>query len=249
MKIVEIYLESKKVVLERKLPGRNSHKFTLHTDTAYIHAHILTHTHTHTAYILTYTRIYTKELISFLDRKDNQDNDSSKKSIIISIPISMAITAYARIHMSQYLNMPNYKVYYTDTDSVFLDKALPDNHIGQELGQMKLEGVYDEAIFIAPKVYGAKSINENQIFEYTKCKGAKNIISYYKLKSLLDGKNSHLQIEQEKWYRNMSHGSIQIKNEIYTIMKTENKRMLVYKESDKNSSPISTKPFVLSLEE
>ena len=58
-----------------------------------------------------------KELVSFLE----QTNNSSKK-VNISIGIAMAITAYARIHMSQYLNLPNCKVYYTDTDSVFLDK-------------------------------------------------------------------------------------------------------------------------------
>ena len=104
---------------------------------------------------------------------------------------------------------------------------------------MKLEGIYDEAIFIAPKVYGAKSSsNQSKIIEFTKCKGAKNIIPYSILKNVLNGQNK-VQIEQEKWYRSMQNGQINIVNEIYTIMKTENKRTLIYE--DGTTHPISTK--------
>ena len=76
--------------------------------------------------------------------------------------------------MSQFKNMEGYKLYYTDTDSAFFDRPLPDHMIGEGLGQMKLVGVYDEAVFIAPKVYGVKSGTES----YTKIKGLKNKVEY-----------------------------------------------------------------------
>lgn len=170
-----------------------------------------------------------KEIISFLD--------DTKTNLNISICIAMAITSYAIIHMSQFLNLPGYKVYYTDTDSVFLDKPLPDYMISNELGKMKLEGIYDEAIFIAPKVYGVKSENIN----YTKVKGLKNKITYNDLSTLLL-KNQTLEIPQEKWYRSISNSRITIINELYTLMKTETKRKIVY---SSDGIAKSTEPFYI----
>lgn len=34
--------------------------------------------------------------------------------------------------------MPDYEVYYTDTDSIFVSKPLPDELIGDGLGQIKM---------------------------------------------------------------------------------------------------------------
>lgn len=59
----------------------------------------------------------------------------------------------------------------------------------------------------------------------------KNVISFSDLKTLLN-KDSKLRIYQEKWYKNISEGNIQIKNEIYTLMITDNKRHLIF---DKNN--------------
>jgi hypothetical protein len=51
----------------------------------------------------------------------------------VSIGIASAITAYARIHMSQFKNNPDYNLYYTDTDSVYIDKPLADNLIDNKV--------------------------------------------------------------------------------------------------------------------
>jgi DNA polymerase elongation subunit (family B) len=45
----------------------------------------------------------------------------------VSICIAAAITAYARMHMSQFKNNLDYNLYYTDTDSIYIDKPLPDD--------------------------------------------------------------------------------------------------------------------------
>jgi spore cortex formation protein SpoVR/YcgB (stage V sporulation) len=72
----------------------------------------------------------------------------------VNIAIAAAITAYARMHMSQFKNNPNFKLYYTDTDSAYIDRALPDYMVSNtELGKLKLENICNKAIFLAPKFY------------------------------------------------------------------------------------------------
>ena len=56
-----------------------------------------------------------------------------------NVAIAAAITAYARIEMMRYKNIPGIKIYYTDTDSIITNKELPAEMVGTELGQMKDE--------------------------------------------------------------------------------------------------------------
>lgn len=80
--------------------------------------------------------------------------DNGSETHNINIAIASTITACARIHMSQFKNNTNYKLFYTDTDSVYLDKPLHDNLVNNnELGKLKLEHLAKEAIFLAPKLY------------------------------------------------------------------------------------------------
>jgi DNA polymerase type B, organellar and viral len=63
-----------------------------------------------------------KELVSFFDHSGN-DN------LNISVAISLAVTAMARVHMSQFKTMKDITLYYSDTDSIDIDKPLPNNLI------------------------------------------------------------------------------------------------------------------------
>jgi hypothetical protein len=167
-----------------------------------------------------------RELLSFFD-----GNISEQRKILnLSIPISLAVTSYARILMSQFKTMKNINLYYTDTDSIDIDKPLDEIIIGKELGKMKLEHVFDKAIFLAPKVYGGISSD----YEYIKVKGykikdkftgIKNPLNLNDFKSLLY-KNNKLEIKQEKLYRNNSKGHIENKDEIYTLVVTDKKEKL-----------------------
>lgn len=109
-----------------------------------------------------------KELISFFDNHDWNSEDG-KKSLNVSVVIAAAVTASPRIHMSQFKTMKDTTIYYSDTDSVDINKPLPDNFIGKELGKMKLEHIFKDAVFLAPKVYGG--ITDS--YEYVKVKGLK----------------------------------------------------------------------------
>lgn len=183
-----------------------------------------------------------KSLVSYIDIDDNKLETillSNKNEFNISIGIASAITSYSRIHMSQFKSIDNhYNLYYSDTDSIYIDKPLDDSFISNELGKMKLEYIFNEAVFLSSKVYGGLfNNNSNQI---VKIKGFKNKLSYDSLKSLLI-KNNKLELNQVKWFKNIEEGNITLKNQIYTLIPTENKRQLIYK----NNELVDTKPFII----
>jgi DNA polymerase elongation subunit (family B) len=97
----------------------------------------------------------------------------------VNVAIAAAITAYARIHMSQFKNNPNFNLYYSDTDSIYIDRPLPPEFISNtKLGKLKLENVLNDAIFLAPKVYYLETEDGKTIY---KVKGLKHIIELNKV--------------------------------------------------------------------
>jgi len=170
-----------------------------------------------------------KILIQYIDQVnlENFDNDS-EPGVISNIAIASAITGYSRITMSlikKYCLDHGIIILYSDTDSVFTDKPLPDYLVGNKLGQWKLEGLYKEAVFIAPKVYALIEINGKEI---VKCKGYKNKdLTFNDLKNLLT-LNESIKLPQQKWYKSIEESKITIKNQLYTLQATGNKRLLMY---------------------
>jgi hypothetical protein len=133
-----------------------------------------------------------KELISFFEDRPPEDDDT-KRSINISIPISLAVTANARVHMSQFKTIEGVEVYYSDTDSIDMNKPLDPEFVGKELGKMKLEHIFKKVVYLAPKVYGGKTGD----YEYVKIKGAKVPVAFVDLEPLLY-KSKTLEISQSK---------------------------------------------------
>jgi hypothetical protein len=176
-----------------------------------------------------------------VEQKTNLDN--GKEIHNVNIAIASAITAYARIHMSQFKGnslLPT--LYYSDTDSLYFDGPLSDSFIDSlELGKLKLVGVYDDAIFLAPKVYALKNSSE----EIIKIKGLsedsiiKNEINLKVLDSFLI-KDSNEQFPQNKMFRHLDKGNIEVLEQNYNIQATNNKRDLIYDEDD---ILIGSKPF------
>jgi hypothetical protein len=140
--------------------------------------------------------INSKLLISYKDKKKIENNKflTDKNDINVSIPIASSITAYARIFMSKYKNNLDYKILYTDTDSMFIDSELDSSLVGNKLGQWKLEYTFKDAVFMAPKVYGGITDDGKEI---VKIKGFKNSLPFKDLKELLY-KNKTLDLHQEK---------------------------------------------------
>ena len=114
-----------------------------------------------------------KVLVSYIDdnKIENIISDNYSESNI-NVAIAAAVTAYGRIHMSQFKNSQEFELYYSDTDSIDISKPLDNKFVGKELGLMKLEHTFSDAIYLAPKVYGCISDNKEEII---KIKGLKNL--------------------------------------------------------------------------
>lgn len=171
-------------------------------------------------------------ILVFYISPEKEDSDTS-------VVIAAATTAYSRIHMSQFKNNPNIRLYYTDTDSIYTDSDIHESFVNNKtLGKLKLENVCKRAIFLAAKLYCLET-NSNKII--TKVKGLKNTstLTYNDFENLLN-KNFILEKSHEKWFRHLTESNISILEQIYSIKVTENKRELIYNE---NNKLISTKSY------
>jgi len=93
-------------------------------------------------------------LVQLKNSENNVIEDDENSTHNINVGIAAAITAYARIHMSQFKNNPEFNLYYSDTDSIYIDRPLPGDLVNSKtLGKMKLENILTDAIFLAPKFY------------------------------------------------------------------------------------------------
>ncbi len=139
--------------------------------------------------------------------------DNGSENHNVNIAIASAVSAYARIHMSQFKNN-KYKLYYSDTDSIFIDRPLDDSVISNtELGKMKLEGIYNKAIFLAPKVYGLRDIDGNAILKIKGLNKESMInITVDTLDELLV-KDKALELNQTKWFKDIASANINIRDQ------------------------------------
>lgn len=87
------------------------------------------------------------------------------KSVPSAVHIAAAIASYARLTINEYKNIPGNPCIMSDTDSVVLTKPLPDNLIGDELGQLKLVHIIKEGIFIKKKLYYLKTSDNQEIIK------------------------------------------------------------------------------------
>jgi len=66
--------------------------------------------------------------------------------------------------MSLFKNNPLFKLYYSDTDSIFIDVNLETIYpelVGKILGQLKLENIFNKVLFLGAKLYGGiTNLNE-----------------------------------------------------------------------------------------
>jgi hypothetical protein len=171
----------------------------------------------------------------------NYENENNELNHNTSIAIAAAITAYSRIYMSQFKNNPKIILYYTDTDSIYvdedseIDKSLIDNKV---LGKLKLENYYDKAIFLCSKVYCLITDKNELIY---KVKGLKHDVelTMNDFEKLLE-KDSLLKKSQRKLRKFLGKGHIEVLDQVYTLQVTDSKRKLIYNE---NKTLIGTEPY------
>lgn len=119
------------------------------------------------------------DIMNFTGMKENFMIDYNSKEKFInkpnaSVAIASAITAYARIEMSKYMNNSDFIIYYIDTDCIVVDRPIADWLVGKEIGQMKLENIIKVGYFVGPKIY-FEELNNNQFI--SKCKGIGDLLT------------------------------------------------------------------------
>lgn len=97
------------------------------------------------------------------DRKETKGTlvfkETTNKGAGTSLPVAVATTAYARIAMAKFMNLPNNPLLYSDTDSIILEHPLSVQQEAQfvsssgEAGKLKFEGRWTEFAVMAPKQY------------------------------------------------------------------------------------------------
>ena len=149
-------------------------------------------------------------LLSILDGDNNKQEIMDRKfrlrlsPNIQSIPIAAAITSYARIQMNKVLGDKEIKVYYTDTDSVVVNKPLPRELVSPTvLGKFKLEqSEIQRGMFILPKVYNL--VLRDGSYK-TKFKGIKEMkeqeLGIYE--EIISGKIDRFIHEEERMYKDI----------------------------------------------
>jgi DNA polymerase type B, organellar and viral len=195
----------------------------------------------HNEDVISFNELGDRVLVKHRSELQNQQTElyGTLETHNISIAIASAITAYARIHMSQFKNNPKINLYYTDTDSIYTDSDIDESFISDTiLGKLKIEHICKKAIFLSPKVYCLETIDKEFIY---KVKGLKHEIelTMKDFKNLLC-KDAFIEKFKTKWMKNLSKGQIKLLESIYTLKVTDNKRQLVY---DKNNKLISTKAY------
>lgn len=81
--------------------------------------------------------------------------DQRKRGVKSSVGIAAAITAYARISLNRFKNLPDNKYLGGDTDSAIMQFPLPEEFVGPGLGMMKYEDDIKLGLFADKKLYYA----------------------------------------------------------------------------------------------
>jgi DNA polymerase type B, organellar and viral len=107
-----------------------------------------------------------------------------------AVQISAAITAYGRMSINVFKNIPGNPCIMSDTDSAVLTKPLDPQFVGTEMGQMKLEHVIKHGIFIRKKLYAIKTIDGGENKTIIRSSGVdKNLLTFEDFEKLLKGEN------------------------------------------------------------
>jgi DNA polymerase type B, organellar and viral len=189
-------------------------------------------------FIVLYSANLNFNLIKHLNKFNINNNinikyDNTNKKIKSNVSISAAVTAYARIEMIKYKTLEGYIIFYTDTDSNFSNKPLPENFVGEEIGQMKdeLKGkVIYRGLFLGNKKYCYQYFDDDNILQTISIfagipKKKENILTWDDFVKMSRGETIKVKLSNT-FERNFSSLDIQIKETTVNINKSNNKKLL-----------------------
>jgi DNA polymerase elongation subunit (family B) len=160
-------------------------------------------------------------LLNELKQETNLELVSGFRNVKSHVGIASAVTSYARIEMME-LKMLLIKLginlYYTDTDSIFVDKELPEYLIGNDLAQLKemheLKGKWiKKGYFLGIKKYGY--IDENNEVHSIFSGIERNSLSWNEIEQIAKG-FTVFKISPVRFFKNLISLNITIKNSLET---------------------------------
>jgi len=169
------------------------------------------------------------DLINEIKSETQLDVMTSFRNVKSHVGIAAAVTSYARIEMMRYkalLNKLGIQLFYTDTDSIFVDQELPPHLIGDNLGLMKDElngGTIKKAYFLGIKKYGY--IDNNNITHSVFSGVQRNSLTWNEIELIAKG----ITIEKQspaKYYKNLENLNINIKNNLKTSIQFNTRKVL-----------------------
>ena len=108
------------------------------------------------------------------------------------------------------------KLYYTDTDSIFTDKKIPNYLIGKDLGQLKDElngGIIKKAYFLGIKKYGY--IDNNDKIHSTFSGIERNSLLWNEIEQIANG-FTIIKETPIRFFKNFNTLNIKVKNSLKT---------------------------------
>ena len=176
--------------------------------------------------------------------KDNSKIETFKQNILdTAVQIAISITAYSRMFLYRYQTIPNNSCFYSDTDSVFLQKRIANYLTGIQLGKLRTVDKIKYAYFISLKSYIYMSHN-NLIFLKFKglTKTEQNKLSPSFFYSFFDEKQGltkpHVIVRSNFFYKEFLSLNLLKRNVLIKLKISLDKRLKLYK----NKKWVSTTP-------
>lgn len=185
------------------------------------------------------------DYIKVLNINPHKDMEKNKEFKDVSIAIAAAVTAYARIYMSQ-IKLDIIKnggnIYYTDTDSIVSDIPLNNNIVGNKLGQFKLVYFVKEGYFISSKTYCLVTNDSKK--PIIKAKGVfSDTLTLIDFKKMFKGIS--VEADKKNTVTNYAKGSVVINKETVKLnFNSYKKRVKIYN----NSKWVDTKPLYIDID-
>ena len=193
--------------------------------------------------LIKYTsRINEKLRKLFKDQEDQNDNINFNESglgkirgVPSAVQFASAISAYARISINKYKNIPGNPCIMSDTDSVVLPKRLKVELVGNNIGQMKLEHKIKKGFFIRKKLYAIINDNNKYIIKASgvNAKGL-NFDDFEKL-----AKGVNITTERKSFNVNWKKLEINIVNTSITLKGLNHTPITLFNTNDTNFKAIS----------
>lgn len=177
-----------------------------------------------------------------IESSKKKNLETSDKVQDVSITTGAAVTAYARIHRNRiklWRISNGGELYYSDTDSIVTNRKLPDEMVGRDLGQLKLEYNIKKASFIPSKTYML------ELHDGKRIKKAKGVSSDSLDKSDYKNmyfKNQDVEATKGDTHINYERGTVNIKTKQAMLhYNAYTKRQKIY---NNNNLWVDTMPFV-----